>query len=960
MPTAFEEYPGQPELESMIAGLVRRPRFTDRDGERSVRGDRPLPLVCLLHDGGRRRALPSFDKRVLSRTSHLPYAYVDAEAVAGSAGEGGAPEGRDREPSLLPLLEAARFRLDADRFGPDHRPSFDRYGLIDWLTRQPTPPRGRRRNRMTELLRQWSGRAPAPSDRQAIGEALDEIPSATVRSGLRLLVTLGGWLGLRITGVRRQARWMMRQPYLVPAHSHDFEGFAERLTVDRREAENPEHVEKLLVHAFLEDLRAGYRRRHRRVLPRRSGWRRTAYVVLLLDNVTGRNGGWELLRLINEVRNETGEHDPLLVVAAGDELPEPRPGKIHHPSDSRAALRRWDHELPRKRQQFDRYARYLWLGAPAAPMSSRRGPAHITDSGTRPAADRAPAFTDGPDRDGDGDQPDGFGWAAGGGHGEDRFWPRRAPWPARRGVVETALALALVLTLLPVVFRVDDSWSAGCSYFRAGFEERVSVRVVELGRGDVQCVGYSDSAAQVFGTDKRLRTAQLTVFEENEKAERLHRDQPERPLLTLVHFVGLTHRDVTPDTDHASAEELEGLVLRQREQNNEEAPSEPLLRVVVANGGDEMGEAELVAREMLAPLAESDPTVVGVLGLDRTIAETKLAIAELGRAGVPVIGTTLTGTGLAEVSPLYFQMVPDNDRQALLIAAYAEHLRAERVTIHHPPLERGDAYVETLVAGTTERVTESGREVTAEGWTDSPGELTSLCADGEDRSRELVYYVGREADFGGFLRQVTSGCTRTDRLPQIVASDSVSRFVAQPERRANTVLAGVRISYVGLGALVTLAGEPCQRGQAPPGTGSGTPLNVFCAGFAKLHSELAGEIPEMAEPAAPGPAERTGVAYDAAGLMIRAVATLHRTFETGEHSRPAHRAAVAQQIRERVFKGATGEVDFRRDRIGNERNLAVLTIENINDLEAAPTCSFLIGTLHDGDQPAEKDTGCPL
>jgi hypothetical protein len=72
-----------------------------------------------------------------------------------------------------------------------------------------------------------------------------------------------------------------------------------------------------------------------------------------------------------------------------------------------------------------------------------------------------------------------------------------------------------------------------------------------------------------------------------------------------------------------------------------------------------------------------------------------------------------------------------------------------------------------------------------------------------------------------------------------------------------------------------------------------------------------------------------------------------------------HRAAIAQQLREATFQGATGEIDFRTSRIGNERNLAVLRVSDIHDLDAAPACSYMKGDLFDTQQPRDPDTGCP-
>ncbi|MER7057262.1 hypothetical protein [Streptomyces sp. NPDC000351] len=898
-----------------------------------VRGERPLPLVCLVRDRGPNDFLATLHER-LEASDHqasVPHAYIDTQSVNETVTDRW-EDVQDRSLPLIPLLDELRTKLAGDRFGPGRPFRFDYYRLTDWLTGQRLSPAPERRERqLADLLRRWSGRehrsdpaalttatAATPSPLSLIGSTLYVLVEAGRRLGLR-------WLGRRNPGLGREARWFMRrQPFMVPRHSTSFRGFAERLTERGRESENPEQIKKLLVHAFLEDLRRTYRRRRWTVLPKRSGWRRTAYTIVLLDNVSESNGGWQLLRLISEVRNETGELDPLLVVAATDERPEAleagHAGTLRDPQDAPEALRTWLDDLPRQRQRLAENARYLWIALP---------PARDDRTGRHEAWERA---------------------------GDLR--PPSPPLLSRRGVGETLLVLVMVLVLLPVTRNVIDSWGADCVYFRDGFHAGVSVRTVELGPHDRQCVGYSDDAVQVFGTNARLRRAQQAIYAQNETAKKLHGGQPGRPYLSVVHFVGLTHREAAPDTDHAAAEELEGLLLRQRSQNVK-SKTLPLLRVIVANGGDGMRRAPEVVRDMLRPLFDKDPSVVAVVGLDRTVKETEQAIKEIGLAGVPTVGTTLTGSGLGERSPLYFQMVPDNTQQAQLVAEYAEYLDARQVTLYHPGAM--DSYLATLVdAADTEleKVTVPVAETT---WQESAGEVASLCTDGVDRSDEIVYYIGREDDFGDFLRSATSGCTSQRKLPLIVAADAVSRFVAQTENRQHSSLANRSMSYVGMGSLVTLAGASCAKDGRPAALlGAGTPLDEFCSGYEKLRTELAKTLPDEESPQTPWPAERTGTAYDVAGLLVSVTSTLHQQLGTPLAKGVApHRAAIAQKLRETTFQGATGEIDFRASRIGNERNLAILRLADIHDMNAAPTCSYMKGDLFDAQQRRDPETGCP-
>ncbi|MET8681139.1 hypothetical protein ABZW18_27060 [Streptomyces sp. NPDC004647] len=928
-------------LLSLIKGLTERPRFLSRPQDQELRGDQPLPLVCLQRESGANGFLTALSEQLGAAPSpKVPHAFVDASSARDLSWNRWAASGETeagplrREMPLLPLLDVLSFSVAADRFGTGQLTRFDYYRLADWLTGQPLPPsQGRNDQPVVRLLRQWSGRESQP-DSGELSNAADMAPSGFTRLSLHLLLWFGRrvgfrWMEKRVPGLSRESRWFIRrQNFMIPRHSVSFLGFSERLTVDRRGSENLEQIKKLLVHAFLEDLRIAYRRRRWMILPNRKGWRRTAYLTVLLDNVTEENGGWELLQLINEVRNETGELDPLFVIAASDQWPPTSAdagSEVVDPTEAGFALTVWRRNLPSRRQMLVKDGRYfrIKLPRPVAPSDAR----------SLPREDRAAWDT-----------------AAG-------FRPNAAPLLVRRAVVEIVMAVALVVTSIPAVEAMTGYWAANCSFFRSRVTDGVAVRLEEIAPGDRQCIGYSDNSAQIFGSDERLRKAQKEIFEQNTIADRLHKNDADRSYIGIVHFVGLTHRGAAPDADDAFAEELEGLLLRQRQQNVK-STSQPLLRVIVANGGSGMKKAPQVVREMLRPLFLADPTILGVVGLDRTVVETEQAITELGHAGIPAIGTTLTGTGLADRSPLYFQLVPGNLRQAKLLADYAQYVQARKVTVYHPPLAGGDTYVKTLVEGVRNKLAQADLSVGRVGWKDSAGDLDSLCSRPVDRSRELIYYAGREDDFGDFLRAVTTGCYDREKLPGIVADDAVSRFMAQEQNRNDDALAGISVSYVGMGSLVTLAGPQCLKGRPAPAVGGGAPLYAFCAGYSSLHDELSKELTKQKSPALLWPAELSGLAYDAAGLFVEAVRQMDRRLGASQASRGPNRGAVAQQFREMTFKGATGAISFSKSRIGDNRNLAILQIADVHDLGAEPQCVYLIGALFEEKQSRDPD-GCP-
>ncbi|WP_434438972.1 hypothetical protein [Lentzea sp. E54] len=904
-------------LLEVIHGLCDRPGFFYRSKTEEVVGDQPLPLLYLESEASPTPFLHALEHKLDEGRPAIPHAYVDVSAVSAEVDKRWPPEARETPP-LLPLLDVLSHRLSEVHVGTERLTRFDHYRLVDWLTSKRLPRKPGRDDRASviELLRQWTGRT--AENGEALNRAVDAfIPNLVTRLGLGLVAWVGSkagfrWLGKRVPGLARESKWFMRgQNFALPNHSIEFLGFAERLTLGRRESENTEQIKLLLVHAFLEDLRIAYRRRSR-FLPRRAGWRRTAYIPVLLDGVTEDNGGWELLELINDVRNETGELDPLLVIAASSVQPalSQRLGTTPvAPEEIAEALTTWREELPRKRQMLAPDARYLMIKLPFPSPDRKKW------KGT-------PAFQAAPVR-----------------------------WLARSRRLEAIIAAVAVVLLVPGFVTVQNHIEANCSIVGSAVLPGVSTRLMDVD-GNVECVGYSDNSSQVFGSNERLRWTQRAVFAQNEEAERLHEADPGRPFVSLLYFSSLTHRDTNPDADHSRAEELEGMLLKQQQQNAR-SRSEPLLRIVIANGGAMMGRAPEVLRDMLTPLLERDRSIIGVVGLDRSVAETQVVITELGSLGMPTVGTTLTEASLPGRSAMYFQLIPGNVRQADLVRRYAQHVGATNVTIYHPPLGQGDVYLDDLVNVLGKELANAAVLYQAVPWSRSPQELPSQCV--KDHSSELVFFAGREEDFGEFLRAIGKDCYDKNRLPRIVADDAIIRFIAQKGSRMHDSLAGMRVSYVSMAGLVVLAGKACVEGKLDENARGGLPLYAFCAGYSRLAQEIqASPLPPEDKPAKPWPGEHMGVAYDAAGLFLDAV----RNAQSRLAGHTPHRGAIGGELRELKSHGATGRTDFSASRVGERRNFTILEINDIHDFEQQPTCVYLTGDLYGADSPRQAN-GCP-
>jgi hypothetical protein len=404
----------------------------------------------------------------------------------------------------------------------------------------------------------------------------------------------------KIPGFGRRYRWFMRQQYLAPLQSVNFPGFAERLTVGIRQAEDIDQVDKLLVHAFLQDLRRAYARRLRL-----EGWRRTAYPMALIDNAAEGSAGYRLMQLVNDVRNETGQSDQLLVVCTSDQVPQASAEENVAESDSikfqngdpayaDEDYRKWAKKLPGSRRARVDTAWYL--------------PISVTDSEDRDQ-ERKPIGAAPP------------------------------PWFARHSVVGAAIVVLVLLVAGGVGW--EFAGVPGCPHIP--FRGQVEVRSI-----GGQCIGYSDSNYLFNDAGQQtLRSVQKKIFDQNSKArDRWEASDRKRPYSTIIYLAALTGRPAAGNEEAAYAaerEELEGLAEAQLAGIQEQTSSSevPLLKIVIANGGFRLEYASQVV-DMIADLRAKDPKVGGVIGMDGDMdgghSGTSGAMKKLSEIGLPLIG----------------------------------------------------------------------------------------------------------------------------------------------------------------------------------------------------------------------------------------------------------------------------------------------------------------------------------
>ncbi|GGK44022.1 hypothetical protein GCM10010124_41090 [Pilimelia terevasa] len=307
-------FPGAAELVGHLDFLVRRPYLFWRD--------RLLPIVTLARDGDRPSPLDSIERRLLREDQAvLPYARV--------GGLGTGPRGDLL--ALLDLIGSATAQLN-ERRGRGPRLRFPLYRLGYWLTALEVPAGPDAHNRY-DLVRQLLEVHFVKSVRLPVDRAQFEAIAAEV----------SGWWALLGLGVAPARRWVMEHLWYPPKWFANYPlgsgdggtGFLGRAAGMRAAGE--EAVARMVVAAFLHDLRRAYRRR------------RPAYPMLLVESADDA-AAW-LVALIAECRDvETPPRrrgrlavhwDPLLVV-------ESRPWQEGdaavgwlRPGDAQAAFPQW-------------------------------------------------------------------------------------------------------------------------------------------------------------------------------------------------------------------------------------------------------------------------------------------------------------------------------------------------------------------------------------------------------------------------------------------------------------------------------------------------------------------------------------------------------------------------------------------------------------------------------------------
>lgn len=329
--------------------------------------------------------------------------------------------------------------------------------------------------------------------------------------------------------------------------------------------------------------------------------------------------------------------------------------------------------------------------------------------------------------------------------------------------------------------------------------------VAAVGAGDGEnraCAGGDGSVTEPARTTFPDMTAQVwydaaraAIDDENARAERFAAEG--RTVRTVVSFGSSRPKDERDALFDGTIAELRGIALWQRRLNDEAESDDSRvpLRVEVRTTGEGFEDAERAAVRLVDETRGEDGAgrpeyekVVGVLGYAQSREETRAALAVLGRAGIPAVGTTATADEMAvgEAGRTYWPFAPFNSTEAGIQARFASRenivarpasqggcVPAERAVVIE---SSADLYSRSLASRFRQEFPgpakvldfsqerDFGRSPAGAVSVSSATELaTEVCRELQAEPEAVVYWSARVRDLIAFLNAVHRQSTCTSR-----------------------------------------------------------------------------------------------------------------------------------------------------------------------------------------------------
>ncbi|MFL6051718.1 MAG: hypothetical protein ACJ72W_02195 [Actinoallomurus sp.] len=597
----------------------------------------------------------------------------------------------------------------------------------------------------------------------------DKVALSVLLIGLALLLVLlvlcavllrpRSWLAiLARVGFGSRYRWFATSSFFAVLGGEGFDGRLKRVLgrmTAKRDADK--FRLQLKCFAFLEDLRAA----HSRLSPNLRGFKRPVPPVLFLKGVTKENGGIELLSAMSDIRSRRSELHPLVVIASVDhahrhDLDELAPPQHETDVSIQDRYDDWEASLGTAQAPSQQVALPWVLRLPIPAMRPGRNP-----PGPLPVRHR-PRWT----------------W----------LWSRRS------------LVAALIVIAVGVPYLHTR---LAAKYCQVGFpfSANTDSRLFTDADDSRECVGIAthgvrfERGSTSIGVDgnrmPRRKDADLSVSQgrfsladllsrierENETVLRLH-----QPYVTVLYAGILTAAEGHDQSVVSGIRALAGAYLAQLGNNRTGQPgavgNRLKIRLLPVNVGENMNFSRQ-ASDIILALARRDPTVVGVVGMERNTDASQAAVTRLNDAGLAVLGTVNSSDRLPSLSHYYGLASTDHD-EATLASYAARQALGGRSSVHSMIVSRQpgatkDQYSTELAADVGQQLP-SARISTVRytGADDIGGQIRTACAAAAGDPFDLIYFAGRAEDLYNLINNLgDGGCAK--RPLTLLGGDEVAR-----------------------------------------------------------------------------------------------------------------------------------------------------------------------------------------
>ncbi|WP_329546119.1 MULTISPECIES: hypothetical protein [unclassified Streptomyces] len=317
--------------------------------------------------------------------------------------------------------------------------------------------------------------------------------------------------------------------------------------------------------------------------------------------------------------------------------------------------------------------------------------------------------------------------------------------------------------------------------------------------------------------------------------------------------------------------ELQGAYLAQYRANHDSNDQTPKIRLVLANPGA-TGEQWQHTVDQLAGMTTGPDRLRAVTGVGLSTENNKLAVKELTRLGIPVIGSSITADDLAngqsgkDPYPGLARVSPTNTDEARALASFADVSAGKALLVYDKP---GDPYSRTLqqsfeklLAGSpyqpqpfTPPADRSQEGTTANTFR----QITHLVCD-TARSTDTILFAGRHTQLRQFINALGDrGCQ--DRSFTLLTGDEGSYLTGDKDLDRTALQHRISVRYTALAHPDAWAAK-----DAPKSGGSAADAKVLDELLGSSERKPVGPIGEVSLEDG-----QTIIAYDAMTLAVQGI-----------------------------------------------------------------------------------------